>query len=67
MRARPKPLEIPKKPKANSSNAVKENWIKRVKEIRAKNKKRLSDWTGEKSKHERLKKQVTDTRRSDKF
>lgn len=67
MRKKPKPLRLPKKPKQSGSVAAKENFLKRVSEIRKQNKKRLSDWKAEKSKDEGLKRRVRDTRSGEKF
>lgn len=56
--------KIPKKPKQNSSIAVKEKWLKDVKAIKSENKKLITKYNKDLKKDEKLKADLKKTTRS---
>lgn len=55
---KPKMLKYPRKPKANASTQVMENYLAKVKEIDKRNSANEADYKREKAKKEQLKKKV---------
>lgn len=54
MRKKPKARSLPKKPKQSASVQSKKNYLAKVREIRADNRKKLAEWNREKSQDKKL-------------
>jgi len=55
---KPKKLKLPKRPKANASNAVLENYLRKVADVKKLNAKRESEYKSAIKKRDTLKKRI---------